>query len=75
MLRQNSTNILKDFYYMRWKTYFDALSVTLNGGLPPAIDWYALEEPWTKVSDTYSAAPVGDCIGIARKVYAAVFEQ
>jgi len=66
--------ILKDFYYMRWKTYFDALTATLNGSLVPVLDWYAIEEPWTKVSDTYKAQPEGDCIEVARKVYTAVFE-
>jgi hypothetical protein len=33
--------ILKDFYYMRWKTYFDALIATLDGRLVPVLDWYA----------------------------------
>ena len=66
--------ILKDFYYMRWKTYFDALTSTLNGQGMPTIDWYAIEEPWTKVSDTYTAKPEGDWVEVARRVYTAIFE-
>ena len=66
--------ILKDFYYMRWKTYFDALTVTLEGKPLPALDWYAIEEPWAKVSETYSAQPVGNCVEVAKKVYQKIFE-
>lgn len=40
--------ILKDFYYMRWKAYFDNLIQKMNGKNPEEIDFYTLEEPWTK---------------------------
>ena len=87
--------MLKDFYYMRWHTYLDALSkqmtasmrpdtTALGGGqnadktsselfamaLPkgPAIDWYALEEPWTRKENIYSSEPSGDPVDIAKKV-------
>ena len=65
--------ILKDFYYMRWKTYFDALRCTLDGRMTPFLDWYAIEEPWTKVVDTYSAQPEGDCVEVAKKIWSLVF--
>jgi alpha-N-acetylglucosaminidase len=65
--------ILKDFYYMRWKTYFDALTATLNGQEMPTINWYAIAEPWTRVSDSYSSASVGNCVEVAKKVYQEVF--
>ena len=58
---------------MRWKTYFDALTATLNGSLVPVLDWYAIEEPWTKVSDTYSSQPQGDCIEVAKRVFQEIF--
>ena len=58
---------------MRWKTYFDALNATLAGNPMPKIDWYAIEEPWTKVSDTYTAQPKGDCVEVAKKVWSLVF--
>ena len=65
--------ILKDFYYKRWKIFFDALTCTLEGRMIPVLDWYDIKESWTKVSNTYSAKPVGDCIEIAKKVYQTVF--
>src|SRR3712207_7343109 len=36
--------LLQDFYYMRWKTFFDELNSRLNGNTPKEIDFYALEE-------------------------------
>ena len=65
--------LLKDFYYIRWKTYFDALMSTLNGKEMPIVDWYVMEESWTKLTDTYRAAPEGDCIEVAKRVYKAVW--
>jgi len=65
--------LLKDFYYMRWKTYFDALTGTLNGKEMPTVDWYAMEESWTKLSDTDHSLPEGDCIEVAKRVYTAVW--
>ena len=76
--------ILKDFYYKRWKHFFGILQDELDGKLPmcpignsstktdgnPAagIDWYAMEEPWTKDHSTYSAEPEGDIVQLANKV-------
>lgn len=63
------SGLLCDFYHMRWKTYFDELSRQLEGAAPCAIDFYALEEPWTLQHNAYSAAPEGDVISVAREVY------
>lgn len=87
--------LLKDFYYMRWHTYLDALSKQMQahtlpdpdalGGGPnasktatelfalampagPDIDWYALEEPWTLQTNTYTSAPEGESIAVAQEV-------
>ena len=67
--------ILKDFYYMRWKTWFDYQNELLDGKKPTAIDFYALEEPWTKLTDSYSSEPEGDCISTVKRIFAEVFEQ
>jgi alpha-N-acetylglucosaminidase len=65
--------ILKDFYYMRWKTWFDYQNELLDGKKPTAIDFYALEEPWTKLTDSYSSEPEGDCISTVKRIFKEVF--
>ena len=65
--------ILKDFYYKRWKIYFEGLSASLEGKQLPVVDWYAIEEPWTKISDTYSATPEGNCVEVAKRVYTTIW--
>jgi alpha-N-acetylglucosaminidase len=87
--------LLRDFYFMRWHTYLDALSKqmaahaqpdfdALGAGpyagktadellelaLPaaPQIDWYAIEEPWTKQHNVYTSAPEGNCVDVAKEV-------
>ena len=64
--------LLKDFYYMRWKLYFDFLSQRIEGKTPAEIDFYAIEEPWTKAANPYSAEAEGDCIEVAKQVMQAV---
>lgn len=64
--------ILKDFYYMRWQLYFDYLSQQMDGQNPQKIDFYAIEEPWTKATNLYTTEPVGDCVDTAKKVFKAL---
>ena len=64
--------LLKDFYYPRWKAYFQLLEKRLQGAEVADIDWYALEEPWTRQQNLYPVTPQGDVVQIARKVYAKV---
>lgn len=45
-----------DFYYKRWQTYFHALS----RGTENLIDWYALEDAWTKELSLFTTKPEGD---------------
>ncbi len=65
--------ILKDFYYMRWKHYFDNLSLKMEGEKPEEIDFYALEEPWTKATNPYSFKPEGDCIPTVKRIFKEIF--
>lgn len=65
--------ILKDFYYMRWKAYFDNLTLKMNGKNPEEIDFYALEEPWTKETDPYPFEPKSDCISTVKRIFADIF--
>ncbi len=43
--------ILKDFYFMRWKAYFDYLACVLDGKQPEELDFYTLEEHRLKKQD------------------------
>ncbi|MDU6359347.1 MAG: alpha-N-acetylglucosaminidase C-terminal domain-containing protein, partial [Clostridiales bacterium] len=45
-----------DFYYKRWQTYFHALS----RGTENLIDWYALEDAWTRELSLFTTKPEGD---------------
>lgn len=66
--------ILKDFYYMRWKTWFDYQLQVLDGKTPAKIDFYALEEAWTKETRPYSSAPERECIPAVKRIFTEVFE-
>lgn len=59
--------ILKDFYYKRWSTYFASLEDQLNGKPKVDIDFYGLEEPWTKQTNQYSSKPEGNCVDMAKE--------
>ena len=61
--------LLRDFYYLRWKTWLDALSASLAEKKLPVIDFYALEEPWTRQHNPYASEAEGNCIDTAREVY------
>lgn len=65
--------ILKDFYYMRWKAYFDNLTQKMNGKNPEEIDFYALEEPWTKGTNPYPFESKSDCISTVKRIFADIF--
>ena len=55
------------------KPALDGLAGSLNGTPAPKWDWYAIEEPWTKVSNTYTGQPEGDCIEVAKRVYTTIW--
>lgn len=62
------SGILRDFYYMRWKTYFDTLEKELQGAASKQIDFYALEEPWTLQHNPYPAQAEGTPVVTAKEV-------
>ncbi|ADV42401.1 alpha-N-acetylglucosaminidase [Bacteroides helcogenes] len=67
--------LLRDFYYMRWKAYFDELRSTLNGNAPKETDFYTLEENWAGQHNPYSAEPEGDATDIAKEVYGKITDK
>lgn len=66
--------LLRDFYYNRWKVWIDRQKAQLNGAPVKAIDFYAIEEPWTKQANPYSSQAEGDVIEVAKEVYAKITE-
>ena len=66
--------LLRDFYYNRWKVWIDRQKAQLNGAPVKAIDFYAIEEPWTKQTNPYSSQAEGDVIEVAKEVYTKITE-
>ena len=67
--------ILRDFYYNRWKIWIDRTAKELRGDSHQDIDWYGVEEVWTKQRNPYPAEPEGECIKTARRIYALVLDN
>lgn len=65
--------ILKDFYYVRWKLYFEQLSQQLAGAKPGKIDFYSIEEPWTRQTNPYPTVPTADCVSVVKRIFAEAF--
>lgn len=65
--------ILKDFYYKRWSAYWQVLRDVLAGKPMIELDYYAMEEPWTKATNIYTAKPEGDSVTTAEEVFKKAF--
>lgn len=61
--------LLRDFYYVRWKRYFDELHSQMKGEKKTSIDFYAIEEEWTLSKENYSCNREDSVLLLARKVY------
>lgn len=61
--------LLRDFYYVRWKRYFDELHSQMKGKKKTSIDFYAIEEEWTLSKKNYSCNREDSVLLLARKVY------
>ncbi|MGK5449937.1 alpha-N-acetylglucosaminidase [Streptomyces radiopugnans] len=58
-----------DFHLPRWRLLLDELDAALASGRGPApIDWYAVEEPWTRERREYPLRPSGDPYATALRV-------
>lgn len=63
------SGILKDFYKMRWEKYFEYLNEKMKGKKPEVLDYYGLEEPWTKAHNTYPSTPQKEVIPTVKKIF------
>lgn len=61
--------LLRDFYYNRWKVWLGQQKAQLNGAPAEKIDFYAIEEPWTKQTNPYASQAEGDAIEVAKEIY------
>lgn len=60
--------LLKDVYYVRWKAFFEK-------GENEKVDYYVLDEAWTKKTNFYSASSSDDCVEVVKKVFEIVFRN
>ena len=68
------SGLLSGFYLPRWQLFFDRLRQSLQDDQPldetlldADLQW--LEEQWTHQTEAYPAAPRGDTVKIARKLF------
>ncbi|WP_422396925.1 alpha-N-acetylglucosaminidase TIM-barrel domain-containing protein [Streptomyces gobiensis] len=65
--------LIGDFYLPRWQRWLDELADALAEGREPReVDWYAVEEPWSRERKEYPLRPVGDPYRTAVRVYHAL---
>lgn len=67
------SGVLRDFYYPRWKAYFDALAATLDGKPMKHFDFYAMDEKWTLKHNAYPSEAQGNPVEHSQKAFAEVF--
>ncbi|WP_199185911.1 alpha-N-acetylglucosaminidase [Streptomyces carminius] len=61
--------LIGDLYLPRWRLLLDRLEAALTAGrTPEPVDWYAVEEPWTRRREEYPLRPVGDPYATAARV-------
>lgn len=65
--------VLRDFYYPRWKAYFDAHAATLNGKPMRKFDFYAMDEKWTLQHNAYPSKAQGDPVEYSQSAFSNVF--
>lgn len=59
--------LMRDFYYPRWKYFFDQINTT--SVIPMAYDYYDMENEWILSKNPYDNRPVSDAIKMAEEVY------
>lgn len=69
------SGVLRDFYYPRWRAYFDALAATLDGKPMKQFDFYAMDEKWTLQHNAYPFTSQGDPVKFAQEAFRNVFEE
>ena len=66
--------LMKDYYYPRWKTFFD--KVKAGTTTPSATEFFNMEWAWATTNaatQPYPSTPQGDPVAVAREVFAKYF--
>ena len=67
--------LLRDFYKPRWQRWFDERLAHWGTESVPDIDFYSMEETWTRSVGRYSPEPEGEPVAVARYVLSEVFPE
>jgi alpha-N-acetylglucosaminidase len=65
--------LTRDYYRVRWQTYFESLDAELSSGLPSKpVDWFELGDAWNRASHSYPNQPKGDSYAMAARIAGAL---
>lgn len=64
------SGLLKDVYYPRWRAFFTNKELELTEGVEqPKIDFFEMDERWTRSTNPYPSTPQADPIETAQYVF------
>ena len=65
--------LTRDYYRVRWQTYFESLDAELSSGLSSKpIDWFELGDAWNHAAHPYPDRPKGDSYAMAVRIAGAL---
>jgi alpha-N-acetylglucosaminidase len=67
--------LLSGLYYNRWKLFFDNKIKELQGESVSPVDFYTIEESWTREYKAYGDKPEGDVLQTAKEIYEQIFRE
>lgn len=62
------------FLFYEMEGLFDYLACVLDGKQPEELDFYTLEEAWTKETGFYSSIPEGNTVVVAKNILKKFFK-
>lgn len=68
------SGILRDLHYSRWNAFFSNLKAKMEGKNPERVNYFAIEEGWTKEKKSYPTKPSGNSVAIAKEVFTTYFK-
>lgn len=62
------SGMLADFYYPRWQAWIDSQQQRLEGKPAPAIDFFAMEEAWTRRHNPFPVKSAFDAVTTVQRI-------